>query len=360
MIANRNGMAEKTKARKKTDKTTLSAPTEGNVEQFADDSEHPGSYVSSAVDLTPGDKRHLDSFETKLQLIRDVASSVASGRSQGCYVFGPGGCGKSYTILKELDRLQIPFKLFNSRITGRGLFNTLRQFPDEIHVLEDMEQMFRESGARGVLRSALWSQSERTGNGACERLVTWTTYKQEHSFVFTGGIIMTGNRPFPPLPELEAIKTRIAYIQLTVSDLELVSLMRKISLNGFRDGPDVMDSSECMEVCEFAITQCRGLNRSMDLRLLTNGFREYLQYRECQSGCHWHDLVSSRIKERPIILKEARTHQYRADQKAQELAIAKEISASNLTRDERRNRWREMTGKSEQTLYRRLAQIDNA
>jgi len=55
----------------------------------------------------------------------------------------------------------------------------------------------------------------------------------EHSFVFTGGIVMTANRPFPERPELEAVKTRIEYMHLAVSDQELITKIRAIAAGGY-------------------------------------------------------------------------------------------------------------------------------
>jgi len=47
---------------------------------------------------------------------------------------------------------------------------------------------------------------------------------------------MTANRPFPDRPELEAVKTRIEYMQLAVSDQELIAKMRAIALAGLARG----------------------------------------------------------------------------------------------------------------------------
>lgn len=306
------------------------------------------------------DQKHLASLEAKLQMVRDYTASVAEGLTTGFYLHGPGGCGKSYSVLEELDRRRVPYKLFNSRMTGRGLYNALEAYPDGVHVLEDMEQLFRESGARGVLRSALWSQAGKDVRLPQERLVTWTTYKTEHQFVFTGGIIMTANRPFPPVPELDAVKTRIAYMQLVVSDNELIALMRTVSAGGFRVGGVGMDPAECQEVCEHLVDQARGLNRQLDMRTLINAYKDYLQWRECQSGCHWRDMVATRLKERPIGLEEVKTFRDRAAQKQDELELAAEIAAATSDRQERLHRWHERTGKSEPTLYRRLEELKKA
>jgi hypothetical protein len=65
--------------------------------------------------------------------------------------------------------------------------------PDQVHVLEDCEALFADKNACGVLRSALWGQTN-TQHGQ-ERLVTWRTFKQKLAFYFEGGIIFIGNRP---------------------------------------------------------------------------------------------------------------------------------------------------------------------
>lgn len=323
-------------------------PPENGIPDPANTPQPPG--------LSPADRRHLAALEQKLQVVRDFTGSVATGRTTGYFLWGKGGCGKSHTVIEELERLRVPYKLFNSRMTGRGLFNALEEFPDSVHLLEDMEPLFRDSGACGVLRSALWGVRPK-GDGPTERRVTWTTYKMEHSFVFTGGIVMTANRPFPERPELEAVKTRIEYMQLAVGDQELIAKMRAIALGGYRRGRDVMDPDECLAVCEFIVGHCRGLNRAMDLRLLLNGFQDYLQWRDCRAGCHWRDLVATRVKERPIGLEEMRTYAERNAQMAAELAVARELEASDADREERARLWRDRTGKSEQTLYRRLAEL---
>jgi len=52
---------------------------------------------------------------------------------------------------------------------------------------------------------------DRNASGRIERPVAWSNHEEQLRFVFTGGIIMTGNREFPCRQEVYAIKTRIAY-----------------------------------------------------------------------------------------------------------------------------------------------------
>jgi hypothetical protein len=307
--------------------------------------------------MIPSDRRFLDELEKKFQIVRDYTQSVAQGRTTDFYLFGAGGCGKSYTVTRQLKELDVPYKAYNSRMTGRGLFNALERFADAIHLLEDMEGLFRDGGARGVLRSALWGDGPTRAAGPIERQVTWTTFRMEHSFVFTGGLIMIGNRPFGDLPELEAVKTRIAYMQLTISDNEIMALMRHIASEGYGNAEERMDAPECLDVCEHVIGQCRGLNRMLDMRMLVNSFEDYLQWRDCRSGCHWRDLVSARVKERPTMISETHNATARSAQQQHELAVARRLLGME-NRQERFSIWQEEVGKSEQSMYRRLNQVN--
>ena len=119
-------------------------------------------------------------------------------------------------------------------MTGRGLYDQLEKLPSSVHVLEDMEALLCDKAAQGVLRSALWAQSQEEASGPLERLVTWTTYKKDLAFIFTGGVIVIGNRPIDDAPELRAVKTRIACLHLEVTAHELRALMRHVAGKGYR------------------------------------------------------------------------------------------------------------------------------
>ena len=155
------------------------------------------------------DKDALASLEKKLHLVRDNVTAVAKGYKTCFYLYGTGGMGKSYAVLRHLERLDVSFQLYNSRMTAKGLFQTLKHAPDAIHVLEDMERLTKDPDAQGVLRSALWAQPGH------ERFVTWTTASEgAMRFAFRGGLILISNRPLADLPELRAFATRIEVLRL--------------------------------------------------------------------------------------------------------------------------------------------------
>src|SRR3974390_1830623 len=98
--------------------------------------------------LSPtGDENALASLEKKLQLVRDLVTAVAKGFKTGLFLYGSGGVGKSYTVLRKLQQLEASYQLFNVRMTGRRLFKVLQAAPDAIHVLEDMERITKDPDA---------------------------------------------------------------------------------------------------------------------------------------------------------------------------------------------------------------------
>src|SRR6516164_11593973 len=116
------------------------------------------------------DKAALATLKPKHELIRDRVRGVCTYLHTGFYLWGEGGTSKSYTVLDELQVQKADYILHNSRMTGRGLVDTLQEFPTSIHVIEDCESIFDDKRAWGVLRSALWSQSRRRSP---EREISW-------------------------------------------------------------------------------------------------------------------------------------------------------------------------------------------
>ena len=303
------------------------------------------------------DQNHLVTLERKCQLIRDRVAAVVDGTATGFFLYGPGGVSKSYTVLQQLDRMRADYVVFNSRATGRGLFNILRDHPDSIVVLEDMERLFRDPGAQGVFRSALWGQQARDRSGRQERQVTWTNPRETLSFVFTGGVIVTANRPLDDWPELSAIKTRIAVMQFLPTQSEVRALMRRVAAGGYVHEGLPVDPAACTEVCEYVLAECRGLDRPLDMRLLVNALGDYLQDTVFHAGCTWRDLVAARIRERPTHFREEVVIGGREDRRRRELEVVQAICAEVEGREERLRLWQEQTGKSQAAFYRRLKEV---
>jgi hypothetical protein len=314
--------------------------------------------------LSEADQRHLLEYEKKTQLVRDRVVGVIRGRMTGIYLWGPGGTGKSFTILSTLREYQANYRLHNSRMDGRGLFTALERDPDAVHVLEDCEQMMRNRNVRGLLRSALWGQ--RDGGGPMERFVTWPVGggKRELCCHFEGGLIIVANLPPADLPEMDAVTTRIPVIHLAASDGEVRATMRNLARQGFEDFQGHrLTPGECLEVAEHVIDQCQGLDRTLDLRLLVNSYDDFLQWSEGEAGLHWRDLVATRVRQRPAGIRSpvevaatGGTREAVAARQQADRDIARQIAQATKDPKERLERWVRETGSSRATFYRRLAE----
>ena len=321
----------------------------------------PTPYASAG----PGaaDERLLAEMEKKIQVLRDYTVGVVQGFYTGLYVYGPGGTSKSYTIHQVLRDQQAHYVLHNSRLTGQTLFQALAEAPDAVHLIEDMEALFSQKNALGVLRSALWGQRADGDRGPMEQWVTWGVtgrHPRELKFLFTGGLILTGNRPLGGhVPEWQAIMTRIGYVQFAPTDGEVRALMRCLARRGHDGDGRRMSPEETQEVVEYVIAQSAHLQRRLDLRLLENCYGDYLLWQAGHAGVHWHDLVATRLRQRPTYFR----HPVAAGAEAVRQARGAQLDAARRVRDatddpERRVRlWAEWSGQSRATLYRRLADL---
>ena len=100
------------------------------------------------------DARHLVRLEEKLSIVRDYTTAVANSYQHGFYLYGDGGCGKSYTVIQQLRSLEVSYQLFNSGATAKGVFCVLRQYPDEVclEITDYLVHECRSAGCRADLR----------------------------------------------------------------------------------------------------------------------------------------------------------------------------------------------------------------
>ena len=305
-------------------------------------------------DLQRRDRELLAGLERKLQVLRDRVAGVAKGYQAGCVITGRGGTSKSYTIIETLEGLGVPYRLLNTHLTPRGLFDELTLSPSAIHVIEDAEEVLHNRGSLSLLRSATWG-SRRGREGRLERLITWSVHGSHREVTFDGGVILVSNRNLSEMPEAKALTTRIPCVDLPVTDPEIAALMRSAALKGYRIANNFLASEECLAVADYIIDESVRMNRQLDMRLLVNAFADRLQAEDHDSGCGWQDLVASTLRGRPSVVGDVESVGIRQQRKAQELEIARQII--HLPRQERLQEWEEKTGASQATLYRRLAEL---
>ena len=300
------------------------------------------------------DENALVSLEKKVLVVRDFVTAVAKGFKTGFFLHGSGGVGKSFTVLSHLGNLGACYQLYNSRMTAKGLFLAMKNAPDAILVLEDMERLTKDADAQGVLRSALWAQPGH------DRILTWTTATDgPQRFVFRGGLIMISNRPLADLPELRALATRIEVHRLDVTDAELTALMLDLASRGYRQQDKlVVGPEDCLKVTEHLLRECRASGCPLDLRLQQKSFQTYLQWESDWSSSHWGDLVAASVREATHHFRHDANTMPREARRTQRRNYLREIISHTDDVKEQERLYTDQTGASRADFFRRKHEVE--
>ena len=243
----------------------------------------------------PSDGDLLQSFEQKVQLIRDRVASVVHGYHTATYLVGRPGTSKTHTVREELERLEEPWVYQNARMTPMGLFGFIAEHPEHIIVLDDIASLFKNDQAVQILLAAL------DGKPGEARVVTYKSADVEQKVLFTGSVIAISNVPLRADPLARALGSRIVMLEHEPTDDEVAAFMRHLAMDGFED----LSVDECVEVAEFIIAETREFNLRLDLRHLTKAFQDFRQHKHGRSLTSWRDLVRTSLRKlaiEPVIL----------------------------------------------------------
>ena len=223
-------------------------------------------------------------LEEKQLLLAHHVKLVARKISNGLFVAGPGGLGKSRTISVTLAEEGINPVLVNSHITPLSLYMTLyHNRVDACIWLDDCDSIYQNMAVLGLLRSALWGQKEG-------RVVTYTSTQLANvpnRFVFEGQIIFCANT-FPKRNEaFKAVLSRVDVFELSATNDEVLELMRNMALNGFNK----LSPKRCLQVVEF-IAKAGG-TRQLSMRLYEPSMKK-VEY-ALKNKVPWRELVRSQL-----------------------------------------------------------------
>lgn len=248
------------------------------------------------MELTPDERRHLEKLEAKYQVIRDRTLLVAGGWSTGMYIYGEGGIGKSFNVIKTLRELKLNFHLLNTRLSGPAFAQELAMNPVDLFVVEDIKDVLGNPGAMNLLQSALWGQRDDTGKMV--RIITYTVMRNRFQFQFEGQVIFTGNSPLSDIPELRALGTRIPVYKLQVTRDEIFAVGKSLAIKGFKCDRGVLDPKICLEIFEWYRRKLP-MHRTPDLRTLERAWLDYMGIQEMGPllKCRWQDLLESSLRE---------------------------------------------------------------
>jgi hypothetical protein len=308
-------------------------------------------------ELTKQEREALESYNRKLQRVRDTTRLVASGYGNGYYCWGDGGIGKSFNMIAELKAMGLvldkDWVLHNTRLSAAAWFDSIDKFPSQVHMHEDIENLFTENTALNMLRSAMWGQEDKDGRQ--ERIVTYAVKNplkpgEERRVLFAGQMLFTGNKPLEAIPELEALSTRIEVEHPEVSREEMLAVMKSICLQGKRTDKGFVSPEDCLEVFRYYASHLEA-DTKLDLRVLNRAIKLRLGVRALKLRTKWQDLVDRAIRQST----ESQQPLTRLQRVAKERDIALELRRRGLTGEALRAEWEKRTGhKTADSYYRRL------
>jgi hypothetical protein len=226
------------------------------------------------------------SLEERQKLLAHHVRMTARGMSNGLAVYGSrGGLGKTRVVLGTLREEGVKPLVLNGHITPLSLYTNLCEHPQSVVFLDDCDSLFRNLPALGILRSALWGETNE------RRLVTYNSsqLKIPASFHFEGRVIFAINTLPARNHAFQAVLTRVDQFELSASNEEVLEMMRELAAQGFEG----LSPEDCLEVVEFIAEF--SATRELSLRLLEPSLRKVIYARE--AGVDWRELVASQLHE---------------------------------------------------------------
>lgn len=252
--------------------------------------------MATQLKLTAEEERALERLEERYKIIRLQTLLAAKGHSTGACVWGEGGIGKSYQVLKTLDEKKFRYKVVNSRLSAAGFVDLLEKHRKGILVIEDIENVFDEGGTLNLLRSSLWGQEDVEGK--MRRPITWgiaaSKSRTPKNFEFEGTILFTSNRDLRDIPELRAVRTRIPVVRLEPDRDEILAVGKKIALGGYSWHKGTLPPETCLTIFEFYRDNIPA-DALPNLRILTRFYRQYMGLEQEGEVDAWRQLFLADI-----------------------------------------------------------------
>lgn len=175
----------------------------------------------------------------RFEFVTEMVTMLARGEQASVVITGPGGLGKSFTVIKSLDSagfkdisvlddLPVGFVLNGGRTyrvvkgysTAKGLYRTLYENREGVIVFDDCDSVLNDAVSLNILKAALDSYDKR--------IISWRADIRDEdlptSFLFSGRVVFISNRPSNAIDQ--AIISRSLAVDLSMTMQQKVDRMR--------------------------------------------------------------------------------------------------------------------------------------
>lgn len=179
------------------------------------------------------------SINDRFEFVSQMVNMLARGIQPSVIVTGPGGLGKSFTVIDSLvksglkdislvDELPVGFTLNGGKTfrvikgysTPKGLYRTLFENRDGVVVFDDCDSVLKDPVSLNLLKAALDSYDKR--------IISWRADIRDEdlptSFLFNGRVVFISNQSSNSIDQ--AIITRSMAVDLSMTPTQKVERMR--------------------------------------------------------------------------------------------------------------------------------------
>lgn len=162
-------------------------------------------------------------INTKFDFLTQLTSMVVTGQTPSLVITGEGGLGKTYTVNKTIEDLNLQpteYISFKGYSTARGLYNTLFDNNGKVIIFDDCDSVLEDKIAINILKSALDSYETRK--------ISWMAKMNKNDeypnqFEFTGRIIFISNKDRSKIDN--AILSRSLVVDVSMTPDEKIERM---------------------------------------------------------------------------------------------------------------------------------------
>jgi len=254
---------------------------------------------STEVVATPTESRF--TINQRFGFLSDMVLMLAKGDQASVVVTGPGGLGKSHTVMKSLTNAGFTdislledfavgtklnglksFTVIKGYSTPKGLYRTLYENKDGVIVFDDCDSVLKDPVSLNLLKGALDSYSRR--------IISWRADMKDdelpQSFEFKGRVVFISNLSVDKLDQ--AIITRSMAVDLNMTTEQKVERMRHLVTESGEFMPE-FDMAHKMDALNL-IDNLRDRVKELSLRTLI----QVTKIRK-SAGANWSNLAEYSI-----------------------------------------------------------------
>lgn len=200
------------------------------------------AYIPKSQSVVQPEVPNRFSINERFEFLGDVCKMIARYEQPAMLLVGPGGVGKSFSVIQSLTAAGLKdatflanfevglrvntrktFKVAKGFCTPRGLYKTLYDSKDSILVMDDMDSILKDPTSISLLKGAL--------DSCDKRMITWRSDREDdeypNSFLFEGAVIFISNMSVHQMDQ--AVLTRTLCVDLSMTSADKVARIRHIA-----------------------------------------------------------------------------------------------------------------------------------